>query len=574
MMDAIASAPDVTGHIYTIVDIAEIDTSGADMRRVTVSKGKNLALTLSIMRQGILQPVGLRPLETPRDGKRYELAFGRRRVLCATEAGLHQVPAHIARWTDAQLAAINKAENMVRAEPHAVDQWCAVAELVKNGFTVAEAAEELGLDDRDARRMERLGRLHPDVLKLVEIEMPKPADLRIIANAPAKTQAIAAKGATFNWGGKPGVEWSKVAMRCRVERIPISRAIFDAKAHAKIFAEDIFAQPGDDDAITTDQVDKFLTLQRTALAERVQTQRAAKRRVEIVEPDTRRNQPAIPTGHRLVSLRLDQKPRRTEVVFTAVMPDGRIAEALCVDLAAEKDEKKKAAAKERQRLAAMPTPVQTSADSDDDGPAVTLPDDAGDLPEPAMVAGPRVTKAALAIIAKVKTEALRKRLVEFAAEGDDPDALLAIGLIALMARNIDVYPSSLRPEHLVAQVVPPGGVIEHWPGKVVRAFFAIALARILEIDSPSGGYRQGSGDAAEWIGAAIGAEGCLPRFDTAEFLAEVPVPILRVIAAKHGVKAGAKTSALREALIGRAPDWRPDAAVFGRPGPRPKGDSA
>jgi len=72
-----------------------------------------------------------------------------------------------------------------------------------------------------------------------------------------------------------------------------------------------------------------------------------------------------------------------------------------------------------------------------------------------------------------------------------------------------------------------------------------------------------SGPAAEWIGAAIGAGLALGRFDTADFLAQVGGDELRRAAAAAGEKATGSVKSLRERLVGKLPDWRPDAAVFG-----------
>jgi hypothetical protein len=107
-----------------------------------------------------------------------------------------------------------------------------------------------------------------------------------------------------------------------------------------------------------------------------------------------------------------------------------------------------------------------------------------------------------------------------------------------------------------------------WSAEAMRAAAGEVLAGLLTVTGPSTGWRQGSGMAAEWIGAAIGAGEALGRFDTQPFLAETPLPVLKELAREAGLVGKATASALRPALVGRAPNWRPEAAAFGAPAPR------
>ena len=559
-MDGIANALNLVPSVFTHVDINDIDLSGIDMRRTTAPAIRDAALVASITRRGVLQPVGIRPLDPPVDGKSYQVAFGRRRIRCATLAGLTRIPAHVARWTDDEVAAIMRVENMVRSEPHPIDRWCAVSDLVDAGFTVAEAAAELGLDERESRQMERLGRLHPSLLALAEIQMPHAAHLRVIANAPRKTQQAAGKGrdVVTDIGGRRQVSWSTIAQRCAVRRIPQRHAIFDVARHAAIFTEDLFAEPGDPDAISTDQVARFMELQQEALEARVAERRAAGQRVEWVPIDANGWSPALPKGFRSLGAGSARgaKPKKTETVFTAICGSGAIVEVLAVHVAAQKAAEKKR--EERRKVAATIQAAETGDDADDTPELGRTP------------TGPRVSKKSLDIIARAKTTALRARLLAWA-KGAETDQVLSLMILALCADNVDLHPSDARPRDLAAQLILPGGQMAQLPAETIRVMAASALARLLTISGPNTLWKQGSGVAAEWIGAAIGAGASLDRFDTPEFLAETPLAVLKELAVEGKVGSWVKgAAALREALPGRLPDWRPEAAAFGAPGPTMK----
>jgi len=567
MDDAIANALEMMPSVLAEVDIDAIDLSGADMRRTAASPVRDAALTASIQRRGVLQSVGVRPMDPPVNGKSYQVAFGRRRIRCAVAAGLTRVPARIAKWTDSDIAAVNRAENMQRSEPHPIDRWCAVSDLVDAGFSLDQAAQELGLDDRETAQMERLGRLHPSLLALAEIEMPGPWQLRIIANAPLDVQADAGKlphvAEKANAFGQPQVRWHLVVERCKVQRIAQRHAIFPVTEHPGMFVRDLFAQPDDPDAVATDQVAHFMELQQAALEARAERQRASGRRVQVVGFDATRHMAAVPKGFTVVSTSPGRKPGRTETVFTTVHPDGSIGEALAADVAAQKAAEKKLAARRQAK-------AQAGDAADDGAEAEDAEDDDGADDSPAAVAvepeAPRISKMAQDLIGIAKTEALRAALVEFGKTGE-AGRMLGLMVLALNATNVGITPYDARPE--VDQLIGPGGVPLLWSDGTVVPLAAETLANLLTIGGPSTKYGMASGPAAEWIGAAIGAGDYLQRFDTPEFLAQVPMAGLKDLAGLIGMRVAGTAKEARASLVGKLPDWRPSAAAFGAPSPKP-----
>jgi hypothetical protein len=111
---------------------------------------------------------------------------------------------------------------------------------------------------------------------------------------------------------------------------------------------------------------------------------------------------------------------------------------------------------------------------------------------------------------------------------------------------------------LQAALVHPDGTLAD--GVDVRELVAEAIARMMNI-TPFGGDK-----VPEWIGSHLSAAVCLPRFDTAEFLAAMPGDDLRAAADTIGLKLS-KVGELRKQLAGALPDWRPADARFGAPGP-------
>lgn len=557
-----------------MIAVELIDDDDNDMRRVAASRAADAALAANIARRGILQPLGVRA-----NGNRFQIVMGRRRLRAARAIGLPSVPAQIGTWTDEEIRAVQLAENMQREDPHPLDVWRSVRELVDAGMTIADAAVETGINERATRQIERLGRLHPAIMALVELEMPRDRELRIIANAPPAAQEKAAKGVR----AKPGqFNWYTIAERCTIERIPRSHAIFDAGAVPELWDEDLFAEPDDEDRFSTADIKRFMALQHEALTARVEKERAGKRRVQLAEIDGRL--PKLPKGFRLVSTIPGQKPRRTECAFVAVAGDGRIVEVIGVDVAAQKAADGKRKQKAAERAAAAKAAIIGDDVMDESGADDAALDEAdGDdsSPMPAAELKPSFSKAGADIIAQTKEQALRTTLRTGLAELP-LERLVALLVLMLSSDNIeyrlhapdDPDPANWRQfqewhhmRDLARRLLLPGGAITELSGADARALAGEAMARILGFNANGTKYGGNSGAAAEWIGAAVGADQALPRFDTEAFLAAMNGETLRKLAQEAGLKSTGAVGALRASLVGKLPDWRPTAAQFGAPAP-------
>lgn len=557
----------------TLISLEYIRENGHNVRRTPASAENDAQLEHSIRALGVLQPVLLRMDEEMADdgGHAYIVVAGHRRVRAAVAANLTEIPAEILpRLSDAMYSAMQVAENVVRAPMDPVDQWRAIVALQDSGYTLKQAGDALGLSERRTRQLDKLGHIAPEILDLL-IGQPllDMNDIATIAAAPVERQreALQRSNDDYDFVDRLG----EIAADCRTERLPRSLAIFDVETAGVLFEEDMFAQPGSDEQFMTSDVSRFIAAQKAALNERIAA-RSKKERVELGNFDRWGQSLALPKGlERFHGTAPKTFPRKGhKVLFTAVAEAGyylgKVVEAIGVDTAASA---KKAGTKSEP---------ETDIESDDgaeldEGDGNTTDDD-GEY-EVLAPAEPdfadALSKAGKQLLADKKTVALRERLATAHASGQPLQLgiLCAALIVALGGENVDIngsasrYGRSVRFDDLIAQIVGPAGEFMILKEDLLAQLAAQALARMLRVTDPVTGA--GSGDRAEWIGAAIGADSALPRFDTPDFLACMSKAALTELAAENG-RTGLKTAAgIREALAGSLPDWRPTS--FGAPGP-------
>ncbi|WP_428485985.1 ParB N-terminal domain-containing protein [Rhodopila sp.] len=537
-------------------------------RRMKASAAADAALTASIQAQGVLQPILVRTARPSDDvcanGSGFVLVAGARRLRCARAAGLDEIPAEVGRMTEGWALAAQAAENMVRVPMHPTDQWRAVRDLVAGGFTFANAAAALGLDDRQTRRMERLGLLDPKLLALIEAgdEMPTDGELRIIASAPRAMQAKAVKSKDAIWrrGDEQRVSWHAIAHACRVTRYFRGNALFDADAMT--WDVDFFAQPGSDEEYTSTDGETFMRLQRQALESQVADAQARKQRVQLVDFDSNNHTPKLPVGFKRVWTGDVEKPKRVECVFVTLDDMGVVKRILAEDTKAVKAAE---ARKVEKAKTATGDPTGEAVEDDAD-------DEAAEVPA-AVVEKPGLTKAGLTMVNAAKTQALRETLctglTEMPAERLLVLMVLAWGALNVSVSNVAAGDNSYEQRNfrdIAARVLLPGGGLDEVSMADARGYAGEVMARVLSF-GVAGLYYSSSGAPAEWIGAAIDANQAMPRFDTEDFLKQVGGDELRRVALAFGERATGTVAALRARLVGRLPAWRPDAAAFGAPAP-------
>ncbi|HLQ13901.1 MAG TPA: ParB/RepB/Spo0J family partition protein [Steroidobacteraceae bacterium] len=138
----------------------------ADMRNDTLSE-----LADSIRRQGVIQPIVVRPLAEAEAGaeQRYEIIAGERRWRAAQQAGLKEIPAIIRTVPDEAVVAMSLIENIQREDLNPLEEARAFERLIAEfGLTHQEVAESVGRSRAAVTNLLRLIELAPEVGELVE----------------------------------------------------------------------------------------------------------------------------------------------------------------------------------------------------------------------------------------------------------------------------------------------------------------------------------------------------------------------------------------------------------------------
>ena len=121
------------------------------------------ALAVSILQNGLLQPVSVRRLGL----HRYQLVAGERRLRACRLAQLQKIPAILSEFDESESAALGLLENMQRAQLDPFDTARGIREVIRLwGCTQAEAARRLGLSQSALANKLRLLSLTEEQQKL------------------------------------------------------------------------------------------------------------------------------------------------------------------------------------------------------------------------------------------------------------------------------------------------------------------------------------------------------------------------------------------------------------------------
>ena len=124
-----------------LLPIAEV-TPSPFQARSTFDEIEMKKLAVSILQNGLLQPISVRPTV---DG-RYQLIAGERRLRACHMAGMTTIPAIIYHYEDEQTAALSLLENLQREQLNPFEQARALRDLLALwGCTQEAAARKLGI---------------------------------------------------------------------------------------------------------------------------------------------------------------------------------------------------------------------------------------------------------------------------------------------------------------------------------------------------------------------------------------------------------------------------------------------
>jgi len=122
------------------------------------------SLAESIRRQGVLQPLVVRPWEG-----RFQLIAGERRLRAAKKAGLREVPVVVREASDRQMLALALIENVQRADLGPIEKARGIRRLTEEfGLTQNEAGRELGMSRSAVSNFQRLLELPDEVREMLE----------------------------------------------------------------------------------------------------------------------------------------------------------------------------------------------------------------------------------------------------------------------------------------------------------------------------------------------------------------------------------------------------------------------
>lgn len=522
-----------------VIEIAcdQIIPDPANVRKERITRDSVAGLMDSIKTIGLVQPIRVRPMPPTEDGvARFMVVVGHRR-LAATKWLKHPtIEAIVVYASDADAARAQIAENVVRDRMRTVDVWKAAARLSAEGCKPLMIAHTLGISQRSAQQLECLGRLLPAILDALadvpDHQLPTMRTLGTIASAPFQAQTRAFASAKARGGGSIYNVIADTATALQTFRISQNRAVFDLSQMP--WDEDLFAPPGE--SLTTTDVDRFLELQRAALAEQCAADQSAYSRV-MVEFESK----ASELGDVVQFHSNERVPLGTDKIEVSwVVPSGPATGMI------------------RNVIVRRRAPAS-------DGDAESL-DGATTTPEPE--APQRFTAAGLALIAAHRETAIVAAL----GKTFDPWMLLTGLLMAIGGDNVSVTGTqAYRGQHADSRMGPNrlaeigNGISHHFHHGDHHIHEAVidgareAISRL--ITAPHPGAKVSTGPLFDDIGILLGARQFLPRMDTPEILEHAKGAVLRDQWLAMGRK-GASVAQMREGIAGHAPLWIPEDAEF------------
>ena len=122
-------------------------------------------LSESIRQQGVLQPIGVRPIED----NRFEIIFGERRYRAALMAGLEEIPAIVMEISDETAEEMAVTENLQRKDVTPIEEANAYQKLIDSGrHDVQSLAVQFGKNENYIRTRLKFVSLIPEIAQLLE----------------------------------------------------------------------------------------------------------------------------------------------------------------------------------------------------------------------------------------------------------------------------------------------------------------------------------------------------------------------------------------------------------------------
>ncbi len=163
-METMNNIQSVTERNITMVALASIQPSGYNPRK-NFDEASLAELAESIRQQGVLQPVGLRPMED----NRFEIVFGERRYRAAQIAGLEEIPAVVMDISDETAEEMAVTENLQRKDVTPIEEANAYQKLIESGrHDMQSLSVQFGKNESYIRTRLKFVSLIPEIARLLE----------------------------------------------------------------------------------------------------------------------------------------------------------------------------------------------------------------------------------------------------------------------------------------------------------------------------------------------------------------------------------------------------------------------
>lgn len=148
----------------TMVALANIQPSDYNPRK-SFDETSLAELAESIRQQGVLQPIGVRPIADDR----LEIVFGERRYRASLMAGLEEIPAVVMEISDETAAEMAVTENLQRKDVTPIEEANAYQKLIESGrHDVQSLAVQFGKSEDYIRTRLKFASLIPEIARLLE----------------------------------------------------------------------------------------------------------------------------------------------------------------------------------------------------------------------------------------------------------------------------------------------------------------------------------------------------------------------------------------------------------------------
>ena len=148
----------------TMVALANVQPSNYNPRK-NFDEASLAELSESIRQQGVLQPIGVRPIED----NRFEIVFGERRYRASLMAGLEDIPAVVMEISDEVAEEMAVTENLQRKDVTPIEEANAYQKLIDSGrHDVQSLAVQFGKNESYIRTRLKFVSLMPEIAQLLE----------------------------------------------------------------------------------------------------------------------------------------------------------------------------------------------------------------------------------------------------------------------------------------------------------------------------------------------------------------------------------------------------------------------